>query len=194
MPPPSCGIGCFRKTTNRLNGTTSSMQNRQLRSVRDSRFRTQPERIVLYCGSSVDFRGWSRLASFAEVVHRHTDTERTCYLCLELLPNDQFTRRTDGTYFSACKACNRLVFAQRRRARLLGADGSFTRAEFEALVARTARCPRCNRAWKDIPPPPNCCVIHADHIKAVSKGGTNFISNCEGPGLVDSGGGEIMSL
>ncbi len=63
----------------------------------------------------------------------HTDTHRTCYLCRRILPVDQFTRRSNGTYFSACKDCNRHVFAQRRRARLKGAEGSYSRAEWEGL-------------------------------------------------------------
>src|SRR5947207_2561068 len=41
----------------------------------------------------------------------HTDTERECYLCRRILPIDGFTRRRNGTFFSACKACNRNVFA-----------------------------------------------------------------------------------
>jgi hypothetical protein len=43
---------------------------------------------------------------------------RACYLCRRFLANSQFTRRSNGTYFSGCKDCNRHVFGQRRRARL----------------------------------------------------------------------------
>jgi hypothetical protein len=63
----------------------------------------------------------------------HTHTARTCYLCRRVLPVAQFTRRSTGTYFSACKDCNMNVFAHRRRARLAEAEGSFTTAEWEAL-------------------------------------------------------------
>ena len=47
----------------------------------------------------------------------HTKTERTCYLCLRFLSVDQFTRRKVGTYFSACKPCNKHVFSKRSQAR-----------------------------------------------------------------------------
>jgi hypothetical protein len=73
----------------------------------------------------------------------HTETHRTCYLCRRLLPNGAFTRRRGGSYFSACKECNRHVFAQRRRARLAEAGGSYTVAEWRELVARHDRCPDC---------------------------------------------------
>jgi len=64
----------------------------------------------------------------------HTKTHRICYLCRRTLPNDRFTRRSNGTHFSACKDCNRHVFAQRRRARLNAAGGSYTLAEWQALL------------------------------------------------------------
>src|SRR5262245_27540803 len=54
----------------------------------------------------------------------HTATHRTCYLCRRVLAVAEFTRRSNGTYFSACKACNRHVFAARRRARIEGAGGT----------------------------------------------------------------------
>src|SRR5688572_8186704 len=44
----------------------------------------------------------------------HTDTHRTCYLCRKVLPRSEFTQRSNGTFFSACKDCNKHVFAQRR--------------------------------------------------------------------------------
>jgi hypothetical protein len=75
----------------------------------------------------------------------HTETHRTCYLCRRFLSADQFTRRSNGTYFSACKDCNRHVFAQRRRARLAAAEGSYSVAEWEQLVPQFDRCPGCGR-------------------------------------------------
>ena len=45
---------------------------------------------------------------------KHTDTNRTCYKCHRFLVNDEFTMRKDGTYYSACKDCNKHHFAQRR--------------------------------------------------------------------------------
>ena len=109
----------------------------------------------------------------------HTDTHRLCYLCDRTLPVDQFTKRSNGTYFSACKDCNRHVFAQRRRARLAGAEGSYTTAEWDALVAQYDRCPLCLRAWADIPPLANGVVITADHILALARGGANTIANIQ---------------
>jgi hypothetical protein len=110
----------------------------------------------------------------------HTATERTCYLCRRKLPTASFTRRSNGTYFSACKDCNRHVFAQRRRSRLAGAEGTFSTAEWEELIAQYDRCPMCRRPWGTIPLlPGRTSVITADHIVPISKGGSNSIENIQ---------------
>ena len=110
----------------------------------------------------------------------HTETHRICYLCMRKLPNAQFTRRSTGTYFSACKDCNRHVFGQRRRARLKGAEGSYTQDEWDALVAQFDHCPRCLRAWGDIKPKrPGGSVITVDHIVPLARGGSNSIENLQ---------------
>lgn len=58
----------------------------------------------------------------------------------------------------------------RRRARELGAEGSYTAAEFKAkLEAYKNRCHWCRKKIKGTP--------HADHLIALSRGGTNYISN-----------------
>jgi 5-methylcytosine-specific restriction endonuclease McrA len=110
----------------------------------------------------------------------HTATERICYLCRQAKPNDSFTRRSNGTFFSACKACNINVFAQRRRARMLAAEGSFTTEEWLEVLAKHPCYPDCGRQWKEIPVPPNRkSVITRNHVLAISKGGRNDIGNIQ---------------
>ena len=40
--------------------------------------------------------------------------------CMRLLEKERFTRRSKGSYFSACKECNKYEFAHLRRSRLQG--------------------------------------------------------------------------
>ena len=108
----------------------------------------------------------------------HTAITRICYLCRRELPNATFTRRSNGTYFSACKACNINVFAHRRRARLAAAGGTFTTAEWEALKSKYTTCPDCFRRWEEIPIPAGwTSAATRDHVVAISKGGRNDIRN-----------------
>ena len=110
----------------------------------------------------------------------HTDAKRTCYLCRRFLPTEKFTRRSNGTYFSGCKDCNLNVFAQRRRARMKGAAGSFTTKEWNELIEKYDRCPRCKRLWSEIPcPRGRKSVVTRDHMTAISKGGSNAIENIQ---------------
>ena len=111
---------------------------------------------------------------------KHTDTHRTCYLCKKFLPVIHFTQRSTGTYFSACKECNKHVFSQRRRARMRDAEGEYSLKEWNELVQKHDVCPMCNRPWEDIPIlKGKKTVITADHIVPISKGGSNYISNIQ---------------
>ncbi|MDP3277129.1 MAG: HNH endonuclease [Deltaproteobacteria bacterium] len=72
------------------------------------------------------------------------------------------------------------MFAQRRLSRLAGAEGSFSTAEWERLIADYDRCPMCRRAWSEVPLlPGRSSVITADHIVPISKGGSNAIENIQ---------------
>ncbi len=109
----------------------------------------------------------------------HTDTHRTCYVCRDLIDINNFVKRTDGTYYSACKDCNKIYY-QLRRGRVKSAGGKYTKKEWNTLVSKYDSCPMCNRKWNEIPIlEGRKSVITIDHIKPVSKGGSNNIDNLQ---------------
>lgn len=109
----------------------------------------------------------------------HTESHRTCYRCRRFLDTSAFTRRTNGTFFSACKDCNR-NFGHRRRAREKGAGGDYTVEEWQGLLVAHPHCPGCRRRWEDIELlPGQKSVATVDHIVPISKGGRNTIDNIQ---------------
>ncbi len=126
----------------------------------------------ILAGATTDGRKKTRLP--------HTRTHRICYLCRRELPNGGFTRRSTGTYFSACKDCNKNVFAHRRRARLLAVGGTFTTTEWLGLLGKHPVCPTCKRRWEEISlPPGRTSAVSRDHVVPISKGGPNAIGNIQ---------------
>jgi len=105
---------------------------------------------------------------------------------MRLLEKERFTRRSKGSYFSACKECNKYEFAHLRRSRLQKSEGRFTSKEFQQLLKAYDACPMCGRKWEEIPIPPGRKVPWtADHIRPITPAveggapGTNDISNIQ---------------
>ena len=144
---------------------------------------TRPQQLVGKFGARIVDNKGTTIAGGTNVVGMQTrdlDTIEYDRDGIVTLANNQFTRRSKGSYYSACKECNKNVYAQRRRARKMGAEGSFTTKEWEEKKAQYDSCPGCGKFWEDIECPPHLnSVIARDHIIPLSKGGTNFIDNIQ---------------
>lgn len=104
------------------------------------------------------------------------ESARKCKVCdVEINPNN----RSDKVFCStACKSKARyqenpekfMVYSAIRRARKKGAEGEFTHEEWEAVVAwHDSTCLACGAKG----------TMTKDHIKPLSKGGSNYIWNIQ---------------
>jgi len=50
--------------------------------------------------------------------HKHTKTKRTCYKCLKFKPVSKFYQRKDGSFFSACIPCQKVLRNERKERKL----------------------------------------------------------------------------
>ena len=73
----------------------------------------------------------------------------------------------------SCYRCNSEDwerFSHIRRAREIGAEGQFTKAEVEALFQRQGgKCAYCTKSIRK--------GYHVDHVVPLARGGTNWITN-----------------
>lgn len=81
-------------------------------------------------------------------------------------------------YCKPCRDRRRLEYDTRKALN----GGSHTRAQWLAKLATYERCPRCGRAWGDIPLRPDRRYRYPwtkDHIVALRPGGTDDIENLQ---------------
>ena len=92
-----------------------------------------------------------------------------------------WTSSSTGKIKQYCKPCR----DSRRTtydARKIANGGTHSRFQWLAKLNEFDLCPRCNRAWSDVPPRPNRrykFVWTKDHILPLSRGGTDHISNIQ---------------
>ena len=70
--------------------------------------------------------------------------------------------------------------ARTRLERMKVNGGTHSAMEWKSLLAKTPRCPGCDRPWNDVPPRPDGRYKHTwtkDHIIPVIKGGSDQIGN-----------------
>ncbi|MBI3831518.1 MAG: HNH endonuclease [Planctomycetes bacterium] len=92
-----------------------------------------------------------------------------------------WTSASKGTIHFYCRACRRLraeAYTKRKQSN----GGGHTRSEWHARLQNFERCPRCGRAWADIPRRPDRrykYVWTKDHIIPLARGGTDHIDNIQ---------------
>ena len=114
------------------------------------------------------------------VVARRFARPKTCTKCGDT-NFGWWTSSATGAIKPYCRPCR----DERQRnyvARKRENGGSHTHAQWLKKLARYDRCPGCKRRWSEIEPRPNPrykFVWTKDHIKPLSKGGTDDIRNIQ---------------
>ncbi|MBU4199641.1 MAG: HNH endonuclease [Verrucomicrobia bacterium] len=92
-----------------------------------------------------------------------------------------WTSASRGTVHHYCRSCRRKR-ATEYTTRKLRNGGAHTRLEWLKKLDEYDRCPRCNRPWRTIPRRPDKryrYVWTKDHIRPLTQGGTDDISNIQ---------------
>ena len=87
---------------------------------------------------------------------------------------------TNGKVNRYCKTC-RQARAKNYSERKNKSGGKHTKKEFQKKLDTFERCPQCGRKWEDIPFSKGSAKykITEDHIRPLSKGGTDNIDNIQ---------------
>ena len=81
-------------------------------------------------------------------------------------------------YCVPCRNARRETYNDRKARN----GGRHTRAQWLAKLAECDKCPRCDRAWSEVPPRPNKRYRNTwtkDHIIPLFRGGSDDISNIQ---------------
>lgn len=115
----------------------------------------------------------SRIAQAKEYALAHRE-ENNAHLRKRYAANPERFRARNKQYRQGVGKESRIANAHRRRARVLGALGSFTPAEWQAIrIAQDHCCLMCGKREPEI-------ILTRDHVIPLSRGGTNDASNLQG--------------